>query len=208
MYITIHFGDKHVILCDVRVPFVEDLLDRPDTYMTEESSLKSVRNLLDELKKPAVSTGVMISEDLQGLKNIFWSCFQVMQAAGGMVVNECDQYLFIHRRGHWDLPKGKLDEGETIEECAQREIREETGLVQLKIIKPILPTYHTYQMNGQDVLKESYWFLIAGNSGDPLVPQTEEDIEEIVWVNRSGISALLSGAYPSIRQVVDAVGIS
>jgi 8-oxo-dGTP pyrophosphatase MutT (NUDIX family) len=208
MYITIHFGDKPVILCDQRSPDIQALMQHSETFTSNDCSLASVLILLNELKKPSVSAGVMISDDLKGLKDIFWSCFQVMQAAGGLVVNENDQYLFIHRRGHWDLPKGKLDEGETIEACALREIREETGLQDLNIIKPLLTTYHTYQMNGQDILKESYWFLITGSSQDPLIPQTEEDIEEIIWVDRSGVSALLSGAYPSISQVVIAAGIS
>jgi 8-oxo-dGTP pyrophosphatase MutT (NUDIX family) len=146
--------------------------------------------------------------DLPGLKELFWSNFQVMTAAGGMVVNEQEQYLFIHRRGHWDLPKGKLDEGETIEECALREIREETGLQELEIIKSLLITYHTYHMQGKDILKESYWYLVSGSVTDTLVPQTEEDIEKIIWVDRTEVAALLSGAYPSIREVVAAAGIS
>lgn len=208
MYITIHFGDKPVILCDEPTTFIRELLQAPGTILSEECSSTSVLCLLNELKTQAVSAAVLISADLAGLKEVFWSCFHVMQAAGGMVVNEFEQYLFIHRRGHWDLPKGKLDDGETIEECALREIREETGLVELDIIKPLLTTYHTYQMNGQDILKESHWYLISGTVNDPLIPQTEEDITEIVWVDRSAIAEMMSGAYPSIREVVDAAGIN
>jgi 8-oxo-dGTP pyrophosphatase MutT (NUDIX family) len=208
MYITIHFGDKPVILSDHQDPHIKELLQRPDTFTLDESSPESVQTLLEALKKPDISTGVMISMDLPGLKELFWSNFQVMTAAGGMVVNEHEQYLFIHRRGHWDLPKGKLDEGETIEACALREIREETGLQELEIIKPLLITYHTYHMRGKDILKESYWYLVSGSVTDTLVPQTEEDIEKIIWVDRTEVAALLSGAYPSIREVVAAAGIS
>lgn len=208
MYITIHFGDKPVILSDDQDPYIKELLKRPDTFTLDEGSEESVQTLLEELKKPDISTGVIISIDLPGLKELFWSNFQVMTAAGGMVVNEQEQYLFIHRRGHWDLPKGKLDEGETIEECALREIREETGLQELEIIKPLLITYHTYHMLGKDILKESYWYLVSGSVTDTLVPQTEEDIEKIIWVDRTEVAALLSGAYPSIREVVAAADIS
>ena len=49
-------------------------------------------------------------------------------AAGGLVTNENNELLMIFRRGKWDLPKGKLDKGETIEECAIREVEEETGI--------------------------------------------------------------------------------
>jgi 8-oxo-dGTP pyrophosphatase MutT (NUDIX family) len=208
MYITIHFGDKPVILSDDKDPYIKELLKRPDTFTLDEGSEESVQTLLEELKKPDISTGVIISIDLPGLKELFWSNFQVMTAAGGMVVNEQEQYLFIHRRGHWDLPKGKLDEGETIEECALREIREETGLQELEIIKSLLITYHTYHMQGKDILKESYWYLVSGSVMDTLVPQTEEDIEKIIWVDRTEVAALLSGAYPSIREVVAAEDIS
>jgi len=50
----------------------------------------------------------------------------------------------IFRRGKWDLPKGKLDKGETLEQCAVREVREETGLKKIKLQSPLMTTYHTY----------------------------------------------------------------
>jgi 8-oxo-dGTP pyrophosphatase MutT (NUDIX family) len=53
----------------------------------------------------------------------------IIKAGGGIVVNEQNEVLLIYRRGKWDLPKGKLDDGETIEECALREVKEETGLL-------------------------------------------------------------------------------
>jgi 8-oxo-dGTP pyrophosphatase MutT (NUDIX family) len=58
-------------------------------------------------------------------------------AAGGLVFNENKELLMIYRRSKWDLPKGKLDEGETIEECAIREVEEETGVQQIILGKLI-----------------------------------------------------------------------
>ena len=65
-------------------------------------------------------------------------------AAGGLVLNEKNELLMIFRRNKWDLPKGKLDEGESIEACALREVKEETGLQKLKLEKFIDITFHDY----------------------------------------------------------------
>ena len=48
--------------------------------------------------------------------------FNIIKAGGGVVNNNKNQILFIYRLKRWDLPKGKLDKGETIRECAEREV--------------------------------------------------------------------------------------
>ena len=208
MYITIHFGDKPVILADARDPGFEEVLRHPETVLIEECSSHAIHALLHEINRPEVSAGVILSNDLDTLRKLFWKRFQVVRAAGGLVANERGEVLFIYRRGYWDLPKGKIDDGESIEACALREIREETGLVDLRIIKPLCTTYHTYVYNGEDVLKESFWFMVQGRSSDALIPQTEEDIEEIIWADRDRVKDLLSSTYPSIRAVFAASDIS
>ena len=95
-------------------------------------------------------------------------------AAGGLVVNEKNEILFIFRRQHWDLPKGKLDEGETIEACAVREVQEETGLKKVEIVSFLCKTYHEYfdKWINEDVIKESWWYLMKSDSSEILIPQT------------------------------------
>ncbi|MBS1591312.1 MAG: NUDIX domain-containing protein, partial [Bacteroidetes bacterium] len=96
-------------------------------------------------------------------------------AAGGLVYNERGELLMIYRRGKWDLPKGKLDEGETIEMCAVREVKEETGLLEIALIKFTGKTYHNYfdiWLN-EDVQKESWWYEMKANSTEKIIPQTE-----------------------------------
>jgi mutator protein MutT len=126
-------------------------------------------------------------------------------AAGGLVINEKNEILFIFRRQHWDLPKGKLDEGETIEACAVREVQEETGLKKVEIISFLCKTYHEYfdKWVNEDVVKESWWYLMKSSSSEILIPQTEEDIEKIIWVDETVIGFYLNKTYPSITEVYE-----
>ena len=125
-------------------------------------------------------------------------------AAGGIVTNQHNELLMIYRRGFWDLPKGKLDKGETIEECALREVQEETGVSQLTLAKLIDITYHDYfdKYLQNEVTKETYWYQMKTTGTEKLVPQTEEDIEEIRWVPADEINDYLKKSYTNIQQVV------
>lgn len=119
--------------------------------------------------------------------------------------------LMIFRRGYWDLPKGKLDLGENLEQCALREVEEETGIDGLSILRPVTfnglsqeCTFHIYREKGSWVLKSSYWFLMETSSTSEVVPQVEEDIEKVQWTEPTLLSDL-SPIYASIREVLDAV---
>jgi len=119
-------------------------------------------------------------------------------------------FLFIFRRGCWDLPKGKIDEGETPSEAAIREVREETGLIQLSITGELPATWHIYPSSwekdkGKWILKETKWFLMEGNSGEPLVPETKEDIEEARWFSEPELNRVLDGTYPNLEKVINSL---
>lgn len=126
-------------------------------------------------------------------------------AAGGLVFNNERQLLMILRRGKWDLPKGKLDAGESIEECALREVREETGVTNLKIINFLGITEHSYfdSWINEDVKKETHWFVMETTGENLLKPQTEEDIEEIKWIDSTHIMQFASLTYPNIRAIIE-----
>lgn len=128
-------------------------------------------------------------------------------AGGGVVLNENKELLMIFRRGKWDLPKGKLDTGETIEACALREVKEETGLVQLSLVNLVTITHHTYfdPWLKAEVVKETHWFLMHANSRQLLQPQTEEDITFIEWVSPVQLSNRLANSYDTIVEVVKLV---
>ena len=137
-----------------------------------------------------------------------WQSFSNMHApvvaAGGAVQDEGGRLLVIHRRGHWDLPKGKLDKGESSEEAAVREVQEECGLKQLRILSPLPSTWHTYTEKGRPWLKRTDWFRMQGSSLEPLIAQHEEDIEQARWATREELPAIIAGSYPSLRPVFDA----
>lgn len=124
-------------------------------------------------------------------------------AAGGIVENGEKEILMIFRRGKWDLPKGKLDEGETIEECAVREVEEETGLRSIQQGELIDVTLHTYIEKGKEIEKETYWYAMKVEGDQKLVAQSEEDIEEIRWVKETGLPTYLNNSYPNIVDIIE-----
>ena len=125
-------------------------------------------------------------------------------AAGGLVTNQQEELLMIFRRGKWDLPKGKLDKGETIEDCAVREVEEETGIRNIQLGKLIAITYHDYfdSRIKQDVTKESHWYAMKILNDQKLIPQKEEDITDIKWVNEIDLKKCLKNSYPNIIEIV------
>lgn len=124
-------------------------------------------------------------------------------AAGGIVENENKEILLIFRRGKWDLPKGKLDEGETIEECAVREVEEETGLRSIQQGELIEVTLHNYIEKGTEIEKETYWYAMKVEGEQKLVAQTEEDIEDIKWVKESELPVYLANTYNNIIDIIE-----
>src|SRR5213075_516363 len=129
--------------------------------------------------------------------------FTLIRAAGGLVKNEKKEILLIFRRGHWDLPKGKLDKGESLEDCAVREVEEETGLKNVRLKSPLLITYHVYHEGTKHILKESHWFTMHATSDQQLTPQADEDISEIKWVDHASLSAYLKKTFPLINDIIE-----
>lgn len=133
----------------------------------------------------------------------FCSMFDPIVAGGGLVRNADGKYLMIRRKGYWDLPKGKQEEGETIEECAVREVEEETGLKGLECGKLICVTHHTYNNYGPLNIKHTYWFEMTCKGGSELVPQTEEEITDAVWVTKEEALGHMDESFASIREVLE-----
>jgi 8-oxo-dGTP pyrophosphatase MutT (NUDIX family) len=145
--------------------------------------------------------------DVEELRNAFKSCFIPLNAAGGLIKNVKDEFLLIYRRGKWDLPKGKLNNGESFESAALREVEEECGISGVEIVKPLMSTYHTYPYKDGTALKKTSWYEMKYKGTGTPQPQTEEDIEEIRWVPAEKLDFYLKSSYPAVGDVFSYVGV-
>lgn len=202
MYIKIYFNEKPLFLCDALEEVIEPFVHHDDAVFIDELDTHTVKSMLHEMQQEKVHAGVFLHPDLEELKKAFFKKFVLVQAAGGLVENENGEWLLIHRRGKWDLPKGKLEKGEKLEKCAVREVEEETGLKKVKLAQPLCITWHTYHEGTKFILKESHWFKMNVAGKQSLVPQTEEDIHEVKWVKPSGIEEYLGLCFPSVTDVL------
>lgn len=135
----------------------------------------------------------------------FCSEYTLIEAAGGLVFNPENKVLMIFRNGKWDLPKGKLESGELIEECAIREVEEECGVLELEIESVLSETYHTYNLNGEDILKKTIWFRMNTVFCGDLIPQIEEGITEVKWCSEKEVTENLENSYPNIIDIFNSL---
>jgi len=113
-----------------------------------------------------------------------------IESSGGLVCNDKHHILLMFKRGKWDMPKGRIEVGQSREECALREVHEETGLPieQLSISGKLVPTWHTTSHSGVKYLKKTHWYLMHyDGDDDDLAPQVEEGIIECRWVHLSDL---------------------
>lgn len=203
MYIKIYFGDKPLFLCDEVDETIQPYVHHDDAIFIDELDSHTVKSMIHEMELEKVHAGVFFHPNLEELKKAFYKKFTIIIAAGGLVLNEKKELLLIFRKGYWDLPKGKLDKNEKLEDCALREVEEETGLKNVKLRAPLTITYHTYHEGTRFILKESHWFTMETSGPQQLNPQVEEGITEIKWLAVKDLQKYLDGAYPAIRDVLE-----
>ena len=147
----------------------------------------------------------LISPDAKAFFKKVKKSITVIEAAGGLVKNERGEYLFIYRSDKWDLPKGKIEKGEKVNEAAVREVEEECGITVKKIGKPICRTYHAYIYKGEVVIKKTYWFKMKCAGQDKLKPQKAEGITDARWFTREKTNVIKKNTFPSILEVMKKV---
>lgn len=204
MHIKIYFNDKPLFLCDEIDQEISPYVHHDDAVFIDEFSTPAIKSMIHEMKLEKIHAGILYHTDLEALKKAVFKKFTLIQAAGGLVRDTSNAMLFIFRRGRWDFPKGKLDPGEPLDQCALREVKEETGLKQVKLNGPLLVTYHTYDEDGKHILKETHWFLMKAPSGQEVQPQVEEQIMEIKWVKPGEVEKYLKNTYPIIKDLITA----
>ena len=201
MQTNIYFNQKALVITDNINTDIEILKEQPGILVIEKGA-KDVEELVNEIQKVDVAGLVVLTDNPDGLLDSFKQKLRLIVAAGGCVHTDENTVLLIFRKSKWDLPKGKLDEAELLEDCAVREIKEETGLENVTIEKPLTTTYHTYYEKGDLILKESVWFLMKSPQQQELKPQTEEDIHECKWVKIDELATYLENTHPSIIDVL------
>jgi len=207
MYLKIYFNDKPLFLCDEMNAEINKYAHHDDAVFIDEFSHPAVNSMIHEMRLAKVHAGIFLHTPLEELRKAFWKKFILIKAGGGLVKNEKGEVLFMFRRGKWDLPKGKLDDGETLEACALREVKEETGLKDISLEKPLLVTWHTYDDSGKHILKETHWFTMRAAGEQALLPQQEEQITELKWVGEKDFPTMLSNTFPSIVDVIRTVAV-
>jgi 8-oxo-dGTP pyrophosphatase MutT (NUDIX family) len=201
---TIYFSNKPLFLVSSLRPDIEEHLHHEETVFIDEFNSHTVKAMIHEMESPRILRGVFLHDDPEAVLKLFKKKLELVVAAGGLAHTDRNEVLLILRRGKWDLPKGKLDKGESLETCAIREIKEETGLIDVKLEGPLTITYHTYHEFGKHILKESHWYLMKAEKQENFIPQLEEDIEKCLWVPMNEISPYMENTHASILEVIRA----
>ncbi len=173
----------------------------PTAVWVERDTISVVFDKVLEAKQQNIQALIFEANDLTGVWEAFCSNFQCRVAAGGVVINNQKEVLMIFRNEKWDLPKGHLEKGETIAQCAVREVEEECGIRNLELVEKIIITYHTYPYKGEEVLKENHWFLMRYTGNQLLKPQLEEGITKVEWKSKKEAEVCLQNSYGSIKDV-------
>ena len=163
MRVFIFYGESSVILTNDKT---ENENDHKSLFL-KGYDRKDYFNAVKRLKDGHFEHVIIKTDKTDSIIDDFKSQYQVIEAAGGIITNKNNETLMIFRRGKWDLPKGKIEQGESIESAAEREIEEETGIGNLKLLKKLINTYHVYEEKGKEIFKITYWFHFSIDLGVP-----------------------------------------
>ncbi|WP_369999707.1 NUDIX hydrolase [Winogradskyella sp.] len=191
---TIYVGDKPIILTTE----IEHETDFKNFL------LKSVNigKVIKTLNNTDLNAAHLIHKNPDKLLSKFLKLLPNVVAGGGKVYNDYGEVLFIYRNDKWDLPKGKTEKKESIEETAIREVEEETGVKGLTITKPLSTTYHIFKRNGKHKIKITYWFEMKTSFEGKLSPEKSEGITKVEWLSEEASQKALENSYANIRVLV------
>jgi 8-oxo-dGTP pyrophosphatase MutT (NUDIX family) len=199
-----------VFMLNRRVSFVNSKAENSNSNGSRLSVFNPDKKTLKDLPKflkahIEVEEVVLVSDDVEELWIRFCLNYFEVLSAGGLVLNSKNKALWINRNNHWDLPKGKVEPGESLEEAAVREVSEETGIENLKVTGDLATTYHTYDIDGVVHLKTTFWFSMQHKGGDTIgTPQSIEGITEVKWFEIPVPTKIWESTYGSIRIVMNA----
>ncbi|HRG58403.1 MAG TPA: NUDIX domain-containing protein [Bacteroidia bacterium] len=199
-FYKIYYKDKKVIIAnetDINYKGNNTLFASYDNIEILQDLIKVLLNV------PSIETLYIYGDNPEQIWVAYKSLYTIIEAAGGLVLNKASHALLIFRLGKWDLPKGKIEKNESIQEAAIREVIEECGVKQLHIESKLIDTYHIYQLKGKQILKVSHWFLMRCNDAElDLIPQTIEGITDAKWMTVTDSLNVLDNCYSSVKDVL------
>lgn len=199
------FFNDHQLLWNPKIK--NSLKDNIDQFV-EIEDVETLFLMLSKLEKTECVVKLFLSSKKGDLLSFLREQLRPIDAAGGIVRNANGELLFIKRFGKWDLPKGKIEQGETPDLAAVREVEEECGIHTLQVIKKLPSTFHIYrspyikEVNNW-VLKETHWFEMSYAGNEKLAPQTEEQIEEVCWLKPSQFEMVYKNTFGNLRELLD-----
>jgi len=194
----VFFNQKPLIL-------TSKIIKSSDSKPLIHIKFSSKNQILKAIKSKKTKSVYIYHKNIKKLWKIFTKKFPIKDAAGGLVHRSDDKLLFIYRKNRWDLPKGGIEKNELIIEAAQREVKEETGLADLIVIKKIGETFHLFNNGKNYRLKRTYWFEMKSDYKGDLFPQEEEGITSVEWISKKRIPEILENAYENIKGIVQKV---
>jgi 8-oxo-dGTP pyrophosphatase MutT (NUDIX family) len=179
--------------------FLTNKIEKETDFQLFLLNSADIEQLVTKVFENKIHKAFLYHPDEKEILSTLKSKIPVEKAAGGLVYNPKGEILFIYRNGKWDLPKGGIEKNEGKKEAAIREVEEETGVKNLKIIDRIDKTYHIFKRNGKFRLKITYWYKMETSFTENLIPQEEEGIEKAVWVQPNQVVELLENSYENIK---------
>ena|GEM_PF-7045378 len=163
------------------VVYTRDVKTTQDRQATQDCHVSQGSKVSQDRQATQGRQAVQDRQDTQGHQAT--QDRQASQSAQAFIDGEDDPWvLLIYRRGVWDLPKGKREEGEAFETCAVREVAEETG-ARTELRGHLIDTVHEYEMEGERYRKTTRWFSMELLGPEQqLTPEKEEDIHALEWV--------------------------
>lgn len=192
--VVVSFGERELMFTS-HLP--EGWFEVPQAEATSISRAK-IMFFLDTYKRVAICSDDAMSAFLGFASQFVW-----VEAAGGVVENECGEVVMIRRNERWDLPKGHREAGEDFSQCAAREAEEETGVRVNEVKELLASTLHCYNLYGHWEMKLTVWYRMLGEAS-VLKPQQEEGIFCAEWIERCRIQERIKTSFPTIRKVFDA----
>ncbi|WP_276133679.1 NUDIX hydrolase [Polluticoccus soli] len=202
----IYYNNKPLVLTNDAAAYVESEPEATSYKLYDGAFTGNFRMAIHHLDEAGTQGAIVEDRQTEKLWEELYKLYEPIDAGGGVVLNEDGHVLMIFRRGKWDLPKGKLDDGEDIADCALREVSEETGLKHLELKEKVCDTYHIYSQYGQNLLKHTTWFKMLGTSKDKLEPQEEENILEVKWIPEGELHQVIDKSYDAIRETLQQSG--